>query len=285
MQPQWFRQYIEHHPGHRRVQSDGAGIHYQHWQNPGKPGLLFVHGHGAHAHWWDFIAPAFAATHDIVALDMSGSGDSEHRGEYSATLFAREIITVAEDAGLVSPTIVGHSFGGAMTRVAAHLYPGALSGIILVDSSIPNRKGSRRAPPMPRRRERTYPTLEEGMRRFRLRPPQACQHRYLLDHIAAHSLRATDQGYQFKLDTALFAKMQHAEDLPAAADMVKGLAIPVGFIYGGNSRFFPEAEVRALRRIIPPSAIRSLADAHHHVFLDQPLKFIEGVQELLLELG
>ena len=284
MQPQWFRQYIEHRPAHRYVRSGAAGIHYQHWQNPGKPGLLFVHGHAAHAHWWDFIAPAFAENHDIAALDMSGSGDSEHRDDYSATLFAEEIIAVAEDSGLASPTVVGHSFGGAMTRVAAYLHPGALGGIILVDSSIPNRRGSRQPPPMPRQRERIYPTLEEGMRRFRLRPPQPCGHQYILDHIAAHSLRSTDNGYQFKLDSAVFAKMKQTKDFPAAADMVKEITIPVGFVYGRNSRFFPEAAVRSLRQIIPPSAIRRVTDAHHHVFLDQPIKFIKSLRELLLEL-
>lgn len=283
MQPDWFQRALKQGPDHHYVDIEGARIHYQCWAstNPTAKGLLFVHGHAAHAHWWDFIAPAFTGHFNVVALDMSGSGDSDHRDIYSATGFAGEIIGVSNAAGLNSPIVVGHSFGGAMTRVAAWQHQEAFSGLVLVDSAIPGHKGSRRAPPMPKLRERFYPSEKEGMRRFRLRPPQPCGNQYVLDHIAATSLRVTDRGYQFKYDSAVFAKMRHAEDFPAATEMIRDLAIPVGMIYGENSRFFPPEVVTELEKVIPPARIRSVPDAHHHVFLDQPLDFVTKLKDLL----
>jgi len=283
VQPDWFQKALDQAPEHHLVDIEGASIHYQRWNSPDPAanGLLLVHGHAAHAHWWDFIAPAFTGQFNVVALDMSGSGDSEHRDSYSATGFAREIIGIVEAAGLVLPTVVGHSFGGAMTRVAAWQHRDAFSGIVLVDSAVPGHKGSRQAPPMPKQKERYYPSEKEGMRRFRLRPPQPCENQYILDHIAATSLRATDRGYQFKYDSAVFAKMRHTEDFPAAADMVQELTIPVGMIYGERSRFFPQEVVTELEKVIPPALIRSVPNAHHHVFLDQPLAFIAALEDLL----
>ncbi|MBO6554985.1 MAG: alpha/beta hydrolase [Pseudomonadales bacterium] len=284
MTPDWFQQHLDQRPEHRYIEVDGAIIHYQYWPATTKRdhgSLIFVHGHAAHAHWWDFIAPAFRDRYDLVALDMSGSGDSDHRAAYSAAAFGQEILAVSKDAGLQKPTIVGHSFGGAMTRIAAWQHRDAFSEIVLVDSAIPHHKGARTAPPMPKIKERYYPSLKEGMRRFRLRPPQACENQYVLDHIAAHSLKTTEQGFQFKYDSAVFAKMQHTEDFPSAADMIKDLTIPVNIIYGEKSRFFPSEAVAELTQLVDQTRIWGIPDAHHHVFLDQPIGFIDVLNDLL----
>ena len=285
MQPDWFKQYLSVKPTHHTCRVKGATIAYQHWKNPGRPGLLFVHGHAAHAHWWDFIAPAFAPDYDIVAIDNSGSGDSDHREAYSAALFAQEIVECAHSADLGSPIVVGHSFGGTMTRIAAHLYPDQLDSIVIVDSALPSKKSSREPLPMPRVRSRFYESLEQGKRRFRLRPPQPCDNQFILDYIAGHSLQETPEGFKFKLDGAVFAKMSLAEDFPPAADMVRDMKIPVGFIYGEKSRFFPPSIAEALGLILDSALIRAVPDAYHHVFLDQPLRFIEALKDLLPELG
>lgn len=284
VQPDWFSQYISVIPEHHSCQVEGATIAYQHWKNPGKPALLFVHGHAAHAHWWDFIAPAFVSDYDVVAIDNSGSGESDHRAEYSAALFAQEIVSCINAAQLNSPIIVGHSFGGSMTRIAAHLFPEQLDSIIIVDSALPPKRSSREPLPMPKVRNRFYESMEQGKRRFRLRPPQPCDNKFILDYLAGHSLKKTAEGFEFKLDGAVFAKMSLSEKFPAAADMVRDMRIPVGFIYGEKSRFFPPAIAEGLAFFLNPTLIRVVPEAHHHVFLDQPQRFIEVLRDLLHEL-
>lgn len=281
MAPQWFTNRIRETAENRTIRVSGADLNYLHWPNPGKPLLVFVHGHAAHAHWWDFIAPAFRQDYDIIAPDMSGSGDSEHRDQYSASGFAEEIIRCGEHAGHSSMTIVGHSFGGSMTRIVAHLFPESVDGIVLIDCAVPAQKGSRTPPPMPRTRERYYPDLYQGMRRFRLRPPQPAPADYILEHIAKHSLRETERGFQFKLDAAVFAKMKATESFPSAAEMVADLSMPVGFIYGGKSRFFFPEAISALEQLIKPPLLSRIDEAYHHVFLDQPEQFTDQLALIL----
>lgn len=285
VQPDWFKQYISVKPEHHTCQVEGATIAYQHWKNPGKPALLFVHGHAAHAHWWDFIAPAFVPDYDVVAIDNSGSGESDHRVEYSAALFARELVECTNTAHLNPPIVVGHSFGGTMTRIAAHLYPEQLDSIVIVDSTLPPKKSSREPLPVPKLKSRYYESMEQGKRRFRLRPPQPCDNKFIMDYLAGHSLKKTPEGFKFKLDGAVFAKMALTEEFPAAADMVRDMQIPVGFIYGEKSRFFPPAIAEGLALILDSTLIRVVPDAYHHVFLDQPLSFIEALKNLLPQLG
>ena len=271
---------------------EGADIHYRRWIDPektistSKPGLLFVHGYGAHSHWWDFIAPAFFEDYEVLAMDMSGAGDSQHRDVYTATLFAKEIVSVCRDADLQSPTVVGHSFGGSMTRVTAHLYGEALSAVVLVDSNMPRHRGKHTLPPSPRAHIRHYETLERGAKRFRLRPPQPCQNKYIVEYIARHSLAKDEHGYYFKLDQALFSKLREDAnvELPDAASMVERSSCPVGFIYGAMSRLFPPEAVKIVNEVIKPEILRCIPEAHHHVFLDQPLDFIEALEGVLKKL-
>ena len=111
--PAWFTKAIETPRKDCYVEVDGCPIHYLKWGDDDKPGLLFVHGNGAHAHWWDFIAPFFIDQYSVAAIDLSGMGDSGHRDEYVANCYADELMAVIKDAGFGDDTIVvGHSMGG-----------------------------------------------------------------------------------------------------------------------------------------------------------------------------
>ncbi|MDA0979246.1 MAG: alpha/beta hydrolase [Proteobacteria bacterium] len=281
--PAWFDRFLRDTPTSRSTTVEGARIAYLHWENPGAPGLVFVHGHAAHAHWWDFIAPAFHETCNVLALDLSGAGDSDHRQAYSVRQFAAEILACIDDAGLGRAHLVGHSFGGTLSRIAAWLHPDAFRSLVLVDSMIPATRGARTPPPLPRSRTRHYPTIEEAVRRFRLRPPQPASHDYIISHIARHSVRREAAGYVFKLDAAVFAKMLPDESLPAATEMIRDLGIPAAMIYGDHSRFFPAEAIPFLHTLLPEDNIVAIADAHHHVFLDQPLAFNEALAGLLAD--
>ena len=56
--------------------------------------MSFASGGGAHAHWWTHVAATFARDLRVVALDLSGHGDSGHRDEYDIELWASEVMAV-----------------------------------------------------------------------------------------------------------------------------------------------------------------------------------------------
>lgn len=284
--PAWFHENVKTPVDDDFVTVDGAQIHYRRWRTAGaeaRTGLLFVHGNGAHAHWWDFIAPAFRDRFDVVALDLSGAGDSDHRQSYTPSIFAREMMAVAEHASLNQPVIVGHSFGGSMARIAAWLRGSALSGIVLVDSVISGTKSKRHVPKATRGKVRYFESMNEALRRFRLRPAQPCQNQYILDYIASHSVKQTSLGYTFKLDQSLFSRMTEDPqyDFPDGMTMLREIPCKAGLIYGDNSRFFPPEQVSRIARLFEPGLTEAIEGAHHHVFLDQPLAFIDSLNRML----
>ena len=295
--PEWFLEAIHAAYEEHWIEVDGCAIHYQSWGDCDRdvPGILFVPGNGAHSHWWDFIAPSFSADYRVAAMDLSGMGDSGHREEYSTQLFAEEVMRVAADAGFgCNAILVGHSFGGSIARLAAKMCTDRVVGLVLADSAIgPARKRPGRPRPAPRtalhssrRREkppRSYASQEAACKRFKLRPSQPCANRYIVEYIAEHSVRKESTGWQWKLDQMMFAKITAGNRTATQdpAEMIREMKCPVSVIYGSNSRFFPSAVVANLDRILAPETIIAINDAHHHLFLDQPLQFISSLQKIL----
>src|SRR6266481_3414300 len=127
--PDWFRWAISHPGQSRFVMAAGCRIHYLLWPRaPGRPGargLLFVHGGGAHSHWWSYIAPYFTRDFRVAAIDLSGMGDSGWRAHYNSELRAEEIRAVMAAAQLGErPFVIGHSFAEALGVCGRPAVPG-----------------------------------------------------------------------------------------------------------------------------------------------------------------
>ena len=93
--PPWFAAAIADAPQRRWHEVAGTPIEMLTWGEVGRPGLLLLHGKMAHADWWSFIAPFFAATHRVAALSFAGMGASGWRDAYSVETMADEVMAVA----------------------------------------------------------------------------------------------------------------------------------------------------------------------------------------------
>ena len=84
--PAWFTTAIDTKPERLHVDAMGASINAFVWGEAAKPGIVLIHGGAAHAQWWSHIAPAFLPDYRVVALDLSGHGDSDRRQRYGLDL-------------------------------------------------------------------------------------------------------------------------------------------------------------------------------------------------------
>lgn len=273
--PQWFWDAIDAKPESGFVDIEDSDINYLYWSEKGNPGLLFVHGHNAHAHWWDFIAPTYRDDYQTVALDLSGMGDSDHRDEYSAETYAKEIVAVADRCEMPDSTIVvAHSFGGVMSIRAVAQNPDRFKGLILLDSGVKAPDDER--PPMPELggRAKVYPTSEIARSRFRLQPPQQCANQYIVDHVARTSIEYIDDadGFGWKFDEEQRERMQPYDNLK---EDFESISIKCALIYGALSESFSSKSADYMKELLPHLEVTELADAQHHLFLDQPEKFME----------
>ena len=284
--PDWFWTAVETESGKHTVEVDECDVFYQTWGEPSGTPMLLVHGMNAHSHWWDFIAPQLTDTYRIAAMDLTGMGDSDYRYAYDAETYAAEIVAVCDDAGFGDDVVVvAHSFGGVMATKAANLFPGRFGALVLVDSGIrpPDEPVPTDGPMMGGGRAKVYPSREVALERFRLFPPQPCANDYILTHIARHSLMRVDGGWAWKFDEELPLTLKGGERHP---EDYTGLGLPVGIIYGENSESCRKNTVDHTVGLIPGDVpVVEVADAQHHVFLDQPLAFLEALGCLVPKLG
>ena len=284
--PDWFRRAIAAPRQSRRVEVEGCSIHYLLW--PAEPtatlrrGLLFVHGGGAHAHWWAFIAPYFARYLNVAALDLSGMGDSGRRESYGAELRAKEMRAVIADAGLgARPFVIGHSFGGFMTMKFGAQFGDELGGAVIVDSPIRSPEEEAQQPLSPPKwaNKKIYPSFQAALDRFRLMPPQSCENDFIVEYIARHSLMPAEGGWTWKFDGAAMGARRFGEPF---REYLQAVRCRAALIFGERSALVSRQTASYMSSLMGPHAPNvEIPEAQHHVMLDQPLAFVAAVRALL----
>jgi pimeloyl-ACP methyl ester carboxylesterase len=281
--PRWFTQALAVRGEDRSVAVDGCAIHYLRWGDPAKPGLILVHGGAAHAHWWSFLAPQLARQYHVVAPDLSGHGDSGRRESYPRELWAKEILAVGDDAGLVGPPVlVGHSLGGFVSIVAASLYGDRLAGAIIVDSPVraPDPETEEGARGRSFRNPKTYPDVETAVAHFHLVPPQPCANAYIVEHVARHSLHRVAGGWTWKFDPQVFVRVS----LTPMSHYLASARCRVAVFRAELSDLVPPEIGAYMYDLLDRNApIVEIPQAHHHLTLDQPLAFIAAVRAILAD--
>jgi pimeloyl-ACP methyl ester carboxylesterase len=280
--PDWFRDALGAPVDIGSVVVEGASIHYRAWGERSQTGTVLVHGGAAHSRWWDHVAPQLSAGRRVVALDLSGHGDSDRREDYQLDLWAREVVDVATGAGISGPpTVVGHSMGGFVTLRAASIFGDQLAGAIIVDSPVRDITPEQRAALEQRAFGpiRVYPTRADVLAHFRPVPDEGRRMLpYAVAHVAESSIRETDGGFCWKFDPRIFGR----PDFPAAQlSQLSRLDCRVALFRGEHgllSEQMSEVMYDRLGRVAP---IIEIPDAGHHVMLDQPLSLITGIRTLL----
>ena len=282
--PAWFRRALDVPFTDATVDVDGP-IHSLAWGAPNRRGLVFVHGGGAHSHWWTHVAATFAEEFRVIALDLSGHGDSTHREQYTLEQWTDEVIAVAE-AGRISgpPVVIGHSMGGFVTIATAARHANRLSGVIVCDSPVTEPDPEigayhlREAFGQPR----TYESVEEAVARFRTVPAQPHYLDYVMDHVARRSLKPVDDGFQWKFDRRIFEQFgagMRSIALPYLDDVTCRLAV-LKSEYGLVTDDIGASMYDQLGRVTP---IIEIPEAGHHAMLDQPLILLTAIRTLLAD--
>lgn len=281
--PQWFTEAISSPLRKRTLTVAGCPINYLEWGEPDKPPLVLVHGGAAHAMWWSHLAPQLALHYHVIAPDLSGHGDSGRREQYPAEGWADEVIAVSEDAANGRrPVLVGHSMGGLVSIVTAAIHGERLTGAIIVDAPVrrPDPESEAGKGGKTFRTPKTYPDLSTAMAHFRLIPEQPCEHAFILEHIARHSLTQTEAGWTWKFDPKVFLRAS----LKPVRDYLTKVRCRVALMRGEFSAIVPpetsEYMVELLNRNAP---LVEIPQAHHHLMLDQPLAFIAALRALLAD--
>jgi pimeloyl-ACP methyl ester carboxylesterase len=281
--PAWFSRALAVPFTDEFVEVAGASIHYLAFGQPGRRGLIFVHGGGAHAHWWAPLAATFAHEYRVLAIDLSGHGDSGHRDVYDLEQWTDEVVAVGAAGGLSGrPVIIGHSMGGFVTIATAALHGQHVEGVIVCDSPVADIDPEITAYRLREAfgRPRTYADLEDAVRHFRTVPPQDHYLDYVIDEVARRSLKPVDGGWQWKFDRGIFEQFG-AGIRSIAAPYLSEVNCRLALLRSECGLVTPDIGQSMYERLGRVTPVIEIPEAGHHAMLDQPLLLLTALRTLL----
>lgn len=111
-----------------------------HVTGAGATPMLFAHGFGCDQSMWRYVAPTFAADHQVVLFDHIGAGGSDlsayDRTKYSTLAgYADDVLAICRSLDLHDVIFVGHSVSSMIGVLAALKEPERFSRLVLVGPS------------------------------------------------------------------------------------------------------------------------------------------------------
>jgi pimeloyl-ACP methyl ester carboxylesterase len=282
------------------VPVEGGTLRVGDWgsQDPGGPDttIIALHGISSSHLAWGLTVRALPARVRLIAPDLRGRGRSAGLpGPYGMVRHAEDLQAVIEALELPRATLIGHSMGGFVAVVAAHLFPDRVSGILLIDGGLPlpvpvgiSRETLLEATlgPAARRLSMTFPDHGTYLEFWKQHPAFAVDPAVDLSsdiqedideslaEYARYDLTGTEP--ELRPSTSLEAVKQDILDLYGAEAVraaLSNLSSPVSLITAPRGLLnetpgiYPPSEIERWRAELPALAIREVPDVNHYTIV------------------
>lgn len=197
-------------------QLNGRCIAAQVWGNPDGCPVLALHG------WLDNSASFFRLAPllrdlNIVALDMAGHGQSDHRqssASYNILDDIQDIFSIADQLQWPRFSLLGHSRGAIISALAAGTFPERIDRLWLIEGIFPEPVAPKAAPEQLANALKTLQHLETRPLKTFVNPAAAGRARQrgmfplseqAAQVLAERGIRAVEGGFQWSTDQKLLA--------------------------------------------------------------------------------
>lgn len=255
---------------HRNVEVNGVRLHYLDYGGEGKRPLLCLHGGGAHAHWFDFVASEFTRDFHVMSLDNRGHGDSAWAEPpvYNYENYVSDLNQVAEKLDLRDFVLMGHSMGGMISLVYAATHPGRASALIVIDSTlIITEENLAGLTARGQHGGKAHATLESYVADFKLRPLETEATPEMLGYMASRAARQFEDGkWRHKIDRRVMGTRTPINGVPYFAK----IKIPTLLVKAGLSKRVTPEIIAGARAGCPQLELAEVPRSEHHITLDNP---------------
>jgi pimeloyl-ACP methyl ester carboxylesterase len=252
--------------------------------------VVFVHGlSGCWQNWLENV-PHFAERHRVVAVDLSGFGESElPHEEISIPGYGRFIDAFLGAIGIDRAVLVGNSMGGFIAAETAISHPSRVEKLVLVSAAggpSLNDWHSNHGRLLPRGARLFAPIAAASFARREHLVRRPGLRRVLLFKVARHPDRlepelcyevASGAGKPGFMD-ALQAIMDYD-----FRDRIPEIKAPTLIVWGQNDEIVPVQDAHEYGRLIPGSRKVIFDDTGHVPMLERPARFNRLLDEFLLE--
>ena len=261
---------------------NGLALNCIDYGGEGKPPLLFLHGGSAHAHWWDFVAPAFVEDFHALALDQRGHGESDWADEwaYGSRHYVSDLDQVIDSWGFGAPILVGHSMGAHNVLAYASEHSEKLRAVVALD---PPPDYTERAveflQSIAQKPARRFESLDEAARNFKVLPRETLAKKEILEHVARRSYKQHDDGtWIHKIDRRTMVR-----EPSRVWKSLHRITCPALIVKITKSPLLDREVAKKMVAQFPNARLAEVDDSYHHVMLDNPTALIEVIRNFVGE--
>ena len=246
----------------------------------GEP-MVLVHGITTSSFIWDPLLPLLGARHDVIAVDLLGTGDSDRPvpSDCSLSAHASRLASLLDELRLARVHLVGHDVGGGIAQIVSVRNAGRIATLCLVNSV-----GYDYWPVQPIVAFRT-PIL----RQLAMASLDLGMLRLILRRAVCRSERITPEFFErvrseIAVPTARRAFLNSTRclnnnDLTSIADDLSNLRMKALIVRGERDLFLSPEISKRLHREIPSSRLINVPAAGHFIQLDEPQLLAKAILE------
>jgi len=265
--------------GPQYVEVDGYRLAYLRGGS-GEP-LLLVHGLTTSSFIWDNLLPILSVRHDVIAIDLLGTGDSDRPvpSDCSLAAHADRMVSFIDKLGLDKIHLVGHDIGGGIAQIFSVHNTDRVATLGLV-----NTVGYDYWPVQPVVAFRTpilrqlaMASLDLGMLRLVIRRAVHRRERItpeIIDRIR-NEIAVPKSRRAFLNST----RCLNNSDLTVITDDLKELSMPVLIVRGERDLYLSPDISDRLHREIPSSQLVKVPTGGHYIQLDEPRLLAKTILE------
>ena len=275
----------------------GGPVHYADFGGSGPP-LVLIHGLAVSHLTWLAVAPRLALRHRVYAIDFIGHGLTPLAGRKANLHGHRSLITRFLKEVVGQPAVlVGNSTGGHLALQVAVAQPERVSGVVLVDASVPVPMAGLR---VMAHQIGVWGLLLPGLAEFALRAHSRRGARKVVEQVARACTPHPDRIPAEVVERMVRLQEQRSvrEDARAVMMTLRSLwywnfrrgpfrrtlaavRAPALIVHGDRDPLVPPAAAHELHRRRPDWHLHVFQDCGHIPMLEQPAEFLEVVERWL----
>ncbi|MBL7835978.1 MAG: alpha/beta fold hydrolase [Bacteroidetes bacterium] len=236
-----------------------------------KPAFFILHGIFGMLDNWHNIAKHLSEHYTVYTIDARNHGQSPHSMEMGYEVMADDVIELADDLGLKTFILMGHSMGGKTAMVVVDKYPERISRLIVVDI----------APKAYKPGHLTYFKAFEDIDWSRLNSRKDIDEALMpyetdpgIRLFLAKNIERNDSG-GFMVRSNMPALRSAYEEIIGALHFKHRYTGPSLFITGALSRYLKETDKPYILEHFPNTRFSVVSNAGHWVHADNPKEFLE----------
>lgn len=229
----------------------------------GAPTIVFIHGFGGRAAYWEYQLEQFHESYRVVALDLRGHGYTDAPTEADGARYdAPELVGDIEAALDVLQVpqrfiMVCHSFGGALASYFVNRHPQRVTALVIIASAV------------------RFQLRLAGRLLLRVPPALLTWVREVLPYVGFNAAKVYPPAHVVYL--------QNRNGLAPwdGTELLRAIRIPCMVILGQRDNLFSDASYKEVARLIPAAEEVVIPVSAHQVMVERPDAVNRAIERFL----